>query len=249
MRVLAIVNDSDAGPGVFLDVLRERGDEVHSWMLPGEGPPGYDPREFDAVIVLGGAAHPDQEEQHRWIAEERALLADLLEREVPVLGVCLGAQLLGVAAGGRARRLQTPEIGFNHVQLSDAGRRDPLTGPLAPGFEALGWHSYEVLAPPGAQSLASSAACLQAFRTGPAAWGIQFHAEVTEADFEAWIEDARRKRDPFEEVPDLDALQDAMRAGIGAWNELGRGLCERFLTAAEAAKRPQRLFRSVRIRT
>ena len=78
--------------------------------------------------------------------------------------------------------------------MTPEGERDPLLGPLAPGFTAFGWHRYEFALPRGGTPLARSAACLQAYRLGDAAWGIQFHAEVTGEDADAWIDDDRRKR-------------------------------------------------------
>jgi GMP synthase (glutamine-hydrolysing) len=169
-----------------------------------------------------------------WLADEKALLAELLARGVPLLGVCLGAQLLAEAAGAPARRAREPEIGWYAVEASAAARADPLLAPLAAGFEALEWHSYEAPLPPGAVTLASTPVCLQAYRIGETAWGIQFHAEVTPQDFEAWLDDYRSDPDAVRVGLDAAALRSRTRAQMGAWNELGRGLCERFLEVAAA---------------
>ncbi len=122
----------------------------------------------------------DQEDAHPWIGEQKRLLAELVEGGSPLLGVCLGAQLLAEAIGGRARRASAPEIGWPTVELTPEGAADPLLGPLAPSFEAFQWHSYECDLPESAIVLARSAVCVQAYRYGPAAWGIQFHAEVSQ---------------------------------------------------------------------
>ncbi len=118
------------------------------------------------------------------------------------------------------------------MELTPEGKRDPILGPLAPGFTAFGWHRYEFALPRGGTPLAHSAACLQAYRLGDAAWGIQFHAEVTAKDADAWIDDDRKKEDAARIVGDFDALRERTRVAMGPWNELGRGLCERFLDAA-----------------
>ncbi len=223
MRVLAIVHEEDAGPGVFIDALRARGAELHSWMIPRDGPPSLDPRDYDAVMTFGGAMNPDEEDAHPWLAEEKALLADLLDREVPLLGVCLGAELVAEAAGAPARPMGEPEIGWYEVET--AFKADPVAGALPAQFDALEWHSYETRLPPGGVALAWSERCLQAFRVGDRAWGIQFHAEVTGEDFESWLDtsaDAPRNG---------DALRAQTRERIAGWNDLGRGLCERFLQA------------------
>jgi GMP synthase (glutamine-hydrolysing) len=232
VRALAIVHQRDAGLGVFGPAVRSRDVQVDEWQLAeGALPPG-DPAGYDAVLTLGGAMHADQQARHPWLADEKVLLAGLLERRVPLLGVCLGAQLLAEAAGAPPRRATEPEIGWCDVELTDAAADDPLLAALQPGFEAFEWHSYEFPLPPGATPLARSATCLQAYRIGEWAWGIQFHAEVTGTDIEAWIDDARSDEDAVRLGLDTEALRQRTRASIGAWNELGRGLVGRFIDVA-----------------
>jgi len=236
VRVLAIVHEADAGPGVFAQAIREHGAELHEWRLPEDGPPWCDPRDYDAVLTFGGAMHPDQVESHPWLAEERALLADLIERGVPLLGVCLGAQLVAGAAGALVRRAAEPEIGWHPVQTTADAGRDPLLGSLTPGFDALEWHSYEFRLPAGATPLAHSDRCLQAFRAGERAWGIQFHAEVTMADFDSWLDSYATDPDAVAMGLDPDRLRTETAPRIASWNDLGRGLCERFLEVAISAR-------------
>lgn len=232
MRTLAIVHQRDAGPGVFADAIRSYGAEL-DWWMPDEAPsPAREPRDYDAVLVFGGAMHADEDARHPWLRDEKALLRDLLEGGMPLLGVCLGAQLLAEAAGAPARPARRPEIGWYDVELTREGDGDPLLGPLAPRFEAFQWHRYEFPLPPGATPLARSAVCLQAYRIGEAAWGIQFHAEVSGKDVETWIDDYRSDEDAVRIELDPARLRRQTRAAIGGWNELGRGLCERFLAAA-----------------
>ncbi len=235
MRVLAIVHGADDRPGVFAPVVRGRGDELDEWPVLERGAPGAAADDYDAVISLGGAMHADQEDKHPWMSGEKALLAELVTRGTPVLGVCLGAQLLADAVGSAIRPARQPEIGWCEVRVNADGASDPLLGPLAPGFLALEWHSYEFTAPPGpaAVALARSECCLQAFRVGRRAWGIQFHAEVTSTDLETWID--------HDEYGDLSAaaaeeLRARSREQIGRWNMLGRELCTRFLE--QASMRP-----------
>jgi GMP synthase (glutamine-hydrolysing) len=230
MRVLSIVHQTEAGPGVFADEMRERGMEHHEWLLSerGTGPP-LEIAEYDAVLTFGGAMHADQEDRHPWLRFEKDFLAAMIDDRMPVLAVCLGNQLLADAAGGSARRASEPEIGWFDVEVTEEGRTDPLIGPLAPSFTAFQWHSYEALPPEGAAILARSPVCTQAYRVGEMAWGIQFHAEVTAADAERWTDDYRSDDDAVRIGLDPDALHAENREKIGAWNELGRELCGRFL--------------------
>ena len=228
MRILGIVNQRDAGPGVFLDAMLARGASLDTWMPPESPAPPHDPAGYDAAMVFGGAMHAHHEDRHPWLGDVKDQLRGLLARGVPVLGVCLGAQLLAEAAGAPARRAREPEIGWRTVEVTPEGRRDPLLSPLAPSFTAFQWHSYEFPLPPGAAPLARSAVCLQAFRSGTGV-GIQFHAEVSATDAEAWIDDYRSDEDAVRMGVDPDALRRETRASMDAWNDLGRAFCGRFL--------------------
>lgn len=232
MRVLAISHQRDAGAGVFAEAASAAGASLDEWFIPETPRPPADPFAYDAVISFGGAMHPDQEGRHAWIADEKALLGDLFGREMPLLGVCLGSQLLVEAAGGEARPASTPEIGWHGVEVTARGSADPLLAGLAPVFDAFQWHSYECVVPADATILARSPACVQAFRVGERAYGIQFHAEVSAADAERWIDDYGADADAVRLGIDPEALRAQTRPRMDAWNELGRGLCRRFLVAA-----------------
>jgi GMP synthase (glutamine-hydrolysing) len=232
VRALAIIHQRDAGPGVFADAIRARGVELESWLVAEQASPSREPGDYDAVLSLGGAMHTDHEDRLPWLRREKALLAELLERGVPLLGVCLGAQLLAEAAGAPARRASEPEIGWYEVEVAPEAADDPLMAPLAPRFEAFEWHSYEFPLPPGATPLATSASCLQAYRLDDSAWGIQFHAEVSMNEVEAWIGDYRSDEDAIRIGLDPEELRRRSEGAIGRWNEIGRGLCGRFVDAA-----------------
>jgi GMP synthase (glutamine-hydrolysing) len=234
-RVLAIVHHTESGPGVFAEAMLNAGAELDEWLIPEGDSPPREPREYTAVVALGGEMHADQTQAHPWLERERELLCELVQAHIPVLGVCLGAQLLAQAAGGKALRALQPEIGWYDVQVSEEGAADPVLGALAPCFEAFGWHSYEVALPEGAGLLARSEACIQAFRVGSRAWGIQFHSEVTRRDLLAWIDDSRD--DPDARGVDLEGLRDQSEGNIEDWNELGRRMAERFLAEATSALR------------
>ncbi len=231
MRALAIVQQADAGPGVFAEAVAARGDQLDEWLIA-DGEPPPDPLSYEAVMVFGGAMNVDQEGEHPWLGTQKELLRELLAAEVPLLGVCLGAQLLAEAAGEEPRRAPRPEIGWHPVELTETGEADPLIGSLPRGFTGFQWHSYEFGLADDAEPLARSEVCAQAARFGPAAWAIQFHAEVSEADALSWIADYRSDPDAVAIGVEPEALAAETRVAIGPWNELGRDLCTRFLDLA-----------------
>lgn len=233
MRALAIVHQPDAGPGVFAEALAAKGVELDRWLIA-EGPPPAEPSGYDAVLSFGGAMHADHEDDHPWLRDEKSMLADLIERRVPLLGMCLGSQLVAEAAGARPRRASAPEIGWHEVELTPDAAGDPLLGGLPPRFDAFQWHSYEAPLPPGATALAWSPVCLQAFRLEGPAWGIQFHSEVSMEDVDYWISDYRSDPDAVRIGLDPEGLRAETNAAIGAWNELGRAMCERWIDAIRA---------------
>ena len=158
----------------------------------------------------------------------------LIDARTPVLGICLGAQLLAKAAGARVGPLPEPEIGWFPTELTATGRRDPVLGRLPRSFDAFQWHWYGFDVPGGADELARNAACPQAFRLGDSAWAVQFHPEVTLGQVEGWIDD------PDDPCPDPEGLRAETRRRIATWNELGRTLCAAFLEAAERVAAPTR---------
>jgi GMP synthase (glutamine-hydrolysing) len=233
MRVLAIVHQSDAGPGVFTEAIRDRGAELDEWSPAQHPEPPADPLGYDAVFTLGGAMNVDEGERHLWLAAEDALLRRLLEARVPLLGLCLGGQMVAAAAGAAPRRAARPEIGWHQVELTPEGREDPLLGPLWPAFEAFQWHSYEFPLPPGAAALARSEVCLQGCRIGERAWALQFHPEVSAADARNWIDNYRADPDAVRIGIDPAVLAAETEQKIAAFSQLGRELCQRWLELAE----------------
>jgi len=220
VRVLAVTHGPSVGPGVFADAIRDGGHELRGWSVPELGAPSED---ADAVIVLGGAMHPDEEEQHGWLRPELEWLGRQLDRRTPMLGVCLGSQLIARAAGARVYRADEPEIGWLPVERT--GLDDSVTSSLPERFDAFQWHHYTHELPGDAVELAHSRVCTQAYRLGRA-WGVQFHPEVRAEQIESWLAE-----EP-DDVADSEAFREATRERIDAWNELGRRLCSAFLTAA-----------------
>ncbi len=232
MRALAIVYERDAGPGVWEAEAPSAGARLDWWLATEDGEPPQEPERYDAVMVFGASTHADQEQAYGWLREQKALVAELLEREIPLIGVCLGSQFLAEVAGAAPRRLEPPEIGWFDVELTPEGVEDPVTRALPRKFSAFEWHSYAAPLPPGAVALARNDACLQAFRVGESAWGVQFHPEVTLADAESWIGDITETSDAARVGIEPAEFTLQTRAAMPAWNRLGRRLFAGFLAFA-----------------
>lgn len=159
------------------EVLHARGYRVRTVRLwEGEPCPG-DPDGLGALLVLGGDMDSDDKERYPFLADEVALLRRCVAAGTQVLGLCLGAQLLAEATGGRVDHGE-PEIGYPVIHRTDAGRADPVLAALDDGTPAFNGHRDYVTPGQGSVVLARSAACpVQAFRTGTAL-GLQFHPEI-----------------------------------------------------------------------
>jgi GMP synthase-like glutamine amidotransferase len=176
MHVAVLQHEAIEGPGVWAEALLERGATLECVLVPRTGvPPAADGA--DLVISMGGPMSVNDDLP--WIAEELALLERRMRRSAPLLGVCLGSQLIARAAGGRVEPGAVFEIGFQAVELTEEGRSDPVFGVLPQRLEVLQWHGEVFRDVPGATPLARSTHVpVQAFRVGRAI-GLLFHLEAT----------------------------------------------------------------------
>ena len=231
MDVLAIIHGESVRSGVFGDVVRARGHGLEEWSLAWGTPLPRPLDAYGAVLVFGGAMHADQDEHHPWLREENFFLQRLLDLHMPVLGICLGAQLLAKAAHAPVFPAEEAEVGWFEVELTDAGADDPILGRMPRTFEAFQWHYYAHGVPAGAIELARNRVCTQAFRLGENAWGVQFHPEVTLQQVQSWV-------DEEEELP-VDAQATARghaASRIESWNELGRRSLRRLRRRRRASR-------------
>ncbi len=158
--------------------------EVHTVKpLAGQTLPDHD--EVAGAVVMGGPMNVNEVDVHPELGTEREWLAEAARRELPVLGICLGAQLLARALGAEVKAGEGPELGYAPVEVLDPD--DPIVGNLAPSTLVLHWHGDVFDLPDGATHLARSDRVeVQAFRHGNA-WGVLFHPESDFALLEAWL--------------------------------------------------------------
>lgn len=243
--VLAIENEEADRPLWVGEWIEECGIEVQvvrGW--DGDEVPTAVPDGVSGVLALGGAMGAMDDHLAPWLVRERALLADAVESAVPVLGLCLGAQLLAAANGGRVELGPVAEVGLTYVMRTDASREDQVISAIdAPSdrIPAAQWHQDHITAlPDDAVLLLTNDACVvQGFRLGSAAYGLQLHPEVDPETFDSWaVADdealARSGRDPREAAAEVrQARADLIRA----WRPMTRAWCDRVWARASERTR------------
>ena len=192
--VLFIQHTAQEHPALMKRVLEARGIAVQM-LHPYLGDPYPEPKEISGLISLGGPMGANDERFHSWIPEECFLLKQCLRQKVPVLGICLGAQLLAKTAGAKVRKNEQPELGWFPVTLKPAAAHSYLSG-LGKQISAYHWHNDTFEIPAGADWLASSAACQnQAFQIEDYAYGVQFHPEADKPLLKHWLTDPESSAD------------------------------------------------------
>jgi GMP synthase (glutamine-hydrolysing) len=210
-RVLVVQNADSDPPGRLAEWLTEAGLELD--VVAGPDLPA-DLSGYAGLVVLGGDMGAWDDERAPWLPHERALLRAAVADELPMLAVCLGAQLLAAANGGRVEpNPDGPEVGAQLIAKRAAAATDPLFGPLPITPDVIQWHYDAVITlPPGAIHLASSPMCEhQAFRLGRLAWAVQFHLETTPAVVREWARLDAARLDGYDldrMLSHVDAIDD-----------------------------------------
>lgn len=227
MTWLVLQHMSFEGPALIGEVAHSRGLELRVLRTDlGEPVPSPDAVEsYEGIVILGGAMGALDDDEHPFLRAERDLIAAAIAHGVPVLGMCLGAQIIALAAGGDLLDGHGSEDGLGTVELTEDGLADPIVGPAGATVPVFHWHEDTYTLPEGAVLLASNDEYeQQAFRLGPVTYGFQFHLEMGPDELASLAD----------HLPD-DADRDPERARDVA--AVGRGVFERYFDAVAAHRR------------
>jgi GMP synthase (glutamine-hydrolysing) len=187
-RILVFQHVAAEPLGTLDRLIRERGHRVK--FVNFERQPDARPRldRYRGLIVLGGPMNVEDRDARPHLQTEIDSIRDAVAQGKPVLGICLGAQLLAHALGAEVRRNPVSEIGWYDLAVTEHGRADPVFAPLGDTAPVFQWHGYTFDIPPGAAHLARTSGCAnQAFRHGSNAYGFQFHLEMDQPLIERWL--------------------------------------------------------------
>ncbi len=238
MRLLVFQHLASGHPGILRSFLGRDGVRWDAVRLDrDEAIPALEA--YDALWVMGGEMNVWDVDEHPWLVEEkRAIRRWVRELQRPFLGFCLGHQLLADALGGTCGPQRQPEVGLFDLEMTQAGRADPLLADLPPRFTSLEWHSVRVAQPPeDAIVLASTPACsVEAMQAAPRAWGLQFHAEADSQSVREWgdIADYRASFDRTHGEGSMARLEGEMESRAGELERNAGLLYRNFMQLARA---------------
>ena len=228
--VFILRNVSHETAGSLESYLAEAGMECRYFDLFRETPQQLPLREAVALIVMGGPMSVHDVGQHPFLTAEIDWIQQAVERRLPMLGICLGSQLLAKAMGARVYPNRVKEIGWYPLEMLSTTAEDSLFADSNSTEMVFQWHGDTFDLPPGAVLLAQSALCKQqAFRVGPCAWGLQFHIEMTPDMVDSWLSEPGN----CSELAQLDyidplAIRAATPREFPKMQQFGRRVLSRF---------------------
>lgn len=225
--------------GTLDPLLKEAGFRIRYVNFGREPASRPDIGRYEALIVLGGPMNSDQIDTYPNLIIEVEIIREAVERGMSVLGICLGAQLLAKALGGSVSRNADREIGWYDIELTEAGREDPVLAGFAPQQEVFQWHEDGISLPQGVACLAGSEVSpVQAFQYGDHAYGFQFHLEASQSLIERWLTVPDHQGVLAEESNiDVQAIRDRTEDAIEPLQELSRKTFSRWIDRFEMEPR------------
>lgn len=225
--VLLVRNDEHETFGIAPGALARAGLDVRTVNMTAPGAELPPLAEIAGLVTFGGVMNVDETERFPFLADVREATRAALERDMPTLGICLGAQLIVRALGTSVVRSPVREIGFEPIRPTATAGDDALLSLYADGDPVFEWHEDTFDLPQGATLLARGDRIgVQAFRVGETAWGIQFHQELDATELEWWIGFSEAELDLW--GTSAAELRAASERSMRAHEERGRELFRRF---------------------
>jgi GMP synthase (glutamine-hydrolysing) len=209
-KVIVIQHVAFEPLGTIVSLLRERKHRIRHVNFIRTPDLDIELANYDALIVLGGPMHVDHVEQYPFLLKEMQIIRDAMALDMPVLGICLGAQLIAKALGADVYPATEKEVGWYPIHKTDA-ESDPICQYFSERLPIFQWHGYTFDLPSQAQHLLGSDICPnQAFKVGENVYGFQFHLEITQHLIERWL----NQQASLEYLQDMDTQQviDKIRA-------------------------------------
>ncbi len=220
------------GPGLIEDMLEGRGLPYRIIDVFEEGVP-FGVAGFTGIVSMGGPMSVNDGTDE--IEREKVLLLEAMKRDIPILGVCLGAQIIAGALGARVYAGDHPEVGWGEVTLTQSGITDTLMAGAEHVLPVLHWHGETFDLPEGAVNLAYSEKFEnQAFRAGSQTYGLQFHLEIDEEMVREWVDMDREDENGI--VSEPDAILDGVRQYLAPVRFGGAFIIGRFLDLVAGRK-------------
>ncbi len=224
MAILVFQHHPDESPLVLASVLQGYGQQLRTLKLYARDTVPVDLDDVDGIVSMGGPMNVEDAAKHPWMAAEMAYLKRAHEAGVPIVGICLGCQLIAAAMGGQVAAMKEPEVGFAGLRLAFPGTIDPIYGGIPWNTMQMHMHGQEVTQlPPGGTPLAGSAKCkTQAFKVGLTTYAFQYHFECDRPAVQAFSQDSL--------VTKAGASADAIAAQADQhydlYRHLGNRLCD-----------------------
>lgn len=223
--------------GTLHPLLRQEGFRIRYANFGRGDHPDLNVESYDGLVILGGPMGVYEADKHRHLADEIRAIQDAIARDKPVLGICLGAQLIAAALGAKVEKGPTKEIGWYDVSLTEDGAKDPVLGCLSPTEKIFQWHQDFFELPKDAVWLATSPACkYQAFRYGANVYGFQFHLEVDEPMIERWLR-LSAHAELFRSEFSADAIRASTHTHVSRLKELSAKVFTSYLTSCRTKRR------------
>jgi GMP synthase (glutamine-hydrolysing) len=234
--VLLVRNDPFETFGVAPRAFAKADMPVTVWEAV-DASPAPDLEEVGGLVVFGSSYNVEHADEHPFIHAVADLTRAAVERRVPYLGVCFGAQLLAWALGAEVEKAPVREVGFEPLRPLDAAKSDALVSHYADGEPAFQWHMDTFTLPEGSTLLVSGDGVpYQAYRVGDRTWGIQFHLEIDNAEIELWLDEYAKEGDLLAEWGKTpEQVRDEARAALAHHERQGIETFGRFAEIVRGA--------------